>query len=340
MGFNLTKGWRGLTDNPIIRGAKDLGRGAKNLGGDALDVGRDAVRDVPVLGPALGQESSAQQAANEQTEALKSAQAFQEKMYGEAKGNLMPYSDLGGMWMNQLSEGIQSGQFLPEEFSYQSQQPQFDYSGQIQDFSYNGQPVDRSISSYMEEDPSLAWQQEQMERAIDRQGAAQGRWGGGATAREMMRETSGLLSQDYANRFARAQAERGAAVGAEQERYGRGLTSYGLGRQAEQDRYGRSESAYNRQLAQDQTAYNRYADQYSQNQQRLQNQLAQYQGLANLGPQMATVLANAAMGQGSALSDLAIQQGIVQSAAKMADSNQLGRLLELASQGASLYGAM
>lgn len=355
-------------------------------------------KDTPV-GGLMGQESSAEEAGNIQRGALSDAQQFQEAMYQEAKDQLSPYAEMGSTWMGNLERGIQEGQFIPEEFSYKgapTTTPSLshydpvsgvDYQGQqVDPFSYvgtgqqgaldyQGRPVDRSIASYMQSDPSLAWQQEQMEKAINRQGAARGRWGGGATAREMMRETSGLLSQDYANRFARAQAERGAQVGAEQDRYGRSLTDLALQNQAEQAMYGRARDEYGLDTAREQEAYQRaltgsewerQAEQerhgrriqdfqikkaaeqerydrafrgYGMEQERLQNQLAQYQGLANLGPQMAQSMANAALGQGSALSNLAIQQGNVAAAAKMADSNQLGRLLELGGQAAQLYGA-
>ena len=142
---------------------------------------------------------------------------------------------------------------------YQGQQPKFDYqgAGQKGTIDYSGGPVDRSIESYMKDDPSLAWQQEQMEKMLNRQAAAGGRWGGGGTAREMMRETSGLLSQDYANRFNRAAQERQAAVGAERDKYGRAVDATTLANLAEQSAYGRASDQYNRDVLADQTAYNR-----------------------------------------------------------------------------------
>ena len=141
--------------------------------------------------------------------------------------------------------------------------------------NYQGGPVDRSISSYMEDDPGLAWQQEQLQKQIDRAGAAQGRWGGGATMRESMREQQGLLSQDYGNRFNRAAMERGADVGAEQQQYGRALTAneqarmqeqqqygrsltdFGIAREAEQDAYGRALTANEQARMQEQQQYGR-----------------------------------------------------------------------------------
>jgi len=471
--------------------------------------GRDVVRDVPVLGDLLGQESSAEIAAGEQTSALNDARAYQERMYGEAKGHLDPYSDIGRSYMDKLNTGIAEGQFLQDDFSYGGSQPTFNYSGtqpdafnysgpsmlskvaydgsqpdafnyqgagqsgsldytgqqgfdtgytgqqaagmnytgqQGFDTGYTGGPNQRSIESYMQDDPSLAWQQEQMEKAINRQGAAKGRWGGGATAREMMRETSGLLSQDYANRFNRASMERAADVGSEQEMYGRSLTGLDLRNLAEKSSYDRSstaferanlaeESMYNRagesldrrNLAEqnaydragsaferanlaEQSQYNRASDQYKydtdrenqayrrafdnttmgnlaseqafniakyedtsardfENQsykraydnyksiydkeqetynralgqygmqgQNLTNQLNQYTGLANMGLNTAQSLANAAVGQGSSMADLAIQQGNVNAAATMADSNQMGKFLDMLSGGLSFGG--
>jgi hypothetical protein len=109
----------------------------------------------------------------------------------------------------------------------------------------------------MQDDPSLDWQQEQMEKMINRQGAAKGRWGGGATAREMNRETAGLLSQDYANRFSRGRQERDAAVGAERDRYGRSLTGLDIANRAEASDYDRATSQYGMDVAREQDAYGR-----------------------------------------------------------------------------------
>jgi hypothetical protein len=73
---------------------------------------------------------------------------------------------------------------------------------------------------------------------------------------------------------------------------------------------------------------------------RLADRLGQFTGMAGMGQQAAGSIANAAIGQGSNLANLAIQQGNAQSAATMANSNQLGQLLDLAGQGAKLYGAV
>jgi hypothetical protein len=316
-----------------------------------------------------------------------------------------------------LQDRILGGDFVQDDFSYSGTQPQFSYSGQqpeafkyggpsmmskvayegqqVDPFSYSGQgqqgqldytgkPIDRSIESYMQDDPSLAWQQEQMEKAINRQGAAKGRWGGGATAREMMRETSGLLSQDYGNRFQRAAQERGAAVGAERDTYGRSLTALDLMNQAEQSQYGRTmdkygldvdrerdaygrsltdtqmgnlaaQDAYNRAqygyqtgVDRERDAYGRSTQQYGFDRDREQQQygrvrdeyeLNQLTELAKYGPQMSQAMANAALGQGTSLSDLAIQQGNVNAASTMAQGNQFGKLLDMLGKGAEVYGA-
>jgi hypothetical protein len=193
-------------------------------------------------------------------------------------GYLDPYTQAGTQGLSSLTQGLNDGSFSQGQFqyggtgpvgqvNYQGQQPgqfnyggtgpvgQVDYKGQQIDpfdyqgeqtgkFNYQGGPVDRSISSYTENDPGLAWQQEQLQKQIDRAGAAQGRWGGGATMRESMREQQGLLSQDYANRFNRAAMERGADVGAETDRYGRSVNQYGMDTQREQQGYQRQLTGY------------------------------------------------------------------------------------------------
>ena len=153
-----------------------------------------------------------------------------------------------------------TGNELQSSVNYQGQQPsEFNYqgAGQQGQMGYTGGPVDRSIESYMQNDPSLAWQQEQMEKAINRQGAAKGRWGGGATGREMMRETAGLLSQDYANRFERGRQERQGAVDAETARYDRSSTAFDRLNQAEQSQYDRMSNAYDYGVEREDEAYKR-----------------------------------------------------------------------------------
>ena len=284
-----------------MRWLTDLKKAASSVGDTILDVGRDVVRDVPVVGGLLGQESSATQAANQQTESLNDARAYQEKMYGETQKYLDPYLQMGqnamlgtlnedGMRSGGLYNDINAGKYQQDDFNYSGNKPEFshdgqtmgafnyggpqmssnvDYSGSQPDqFSYSGAgqqgnlgytvgPVDRSIESYMKDDPSLAYQQEMMEKAINRQGAAKGRWGGGATGREMMRETAGLLSQDYSNRFNRASQERMADVGTEQNRYSRSLTNLGLQNQAEQSQYNRATGQYGMDVARERDAYGR-----------------------------------------------------------------------------------
>jgi len=154
-------------------------------------------------------------------EAMKNEQAPQEQdqtdyaalykqMIDQGAGYLEPYREAGGSALAQLMEKQGAGGFDPGQFSY------------------SGQPIDRSIESYMQESQELPWQQEQLQKQIDRAGSAQGRWGGGGTMRESMREQQGLISQDYGKRFDRATQERNAAMGAEQNMYNRALQGHGL----------------------------------------------------------------------------------------------------------------
>jgi hypothetical protein len=356
--------------------------------------------------------------------------------YGGTRPSEFSYGGQG------LASKVGYGGQQPDQFSYggQGQQGQLNYTGQqgsdtgytgsqSYDTGYTGGPVDRSIESYMKDDPSLAWQQEQMEKMLERRAAAKGGFGGGAIEREMLRETAGLLSQDYGNRFNRAQQERMADVSGERDQYGRSLTDlnlrniaersdydragtaldranlaeqsqygrastafdranlaeqsqydraanqYGMDVSREQDAYGRaltdtnmgnlaSQDAYNRaqygyqtgvdreqdaynratqqhgfNVTQEQQDYNRALSQYGIEGQNLANEYGQLSKLASFGPQMAQAMANAQLGHGSSLSDLAIQGGNVNASATMANANQLGKLMELGGSAAQLYAA-
>jgi hypothetical protein len=392
-----------------ISAADVLSGGMTKQADAALPHAQDMFRDTPVVGKALDADSSADIAAGQQQDALGKAQAYQERMYGEATGHLDPYYQMGqnamlgtmgedGTRTGGLVSDINSGKYLQDEFSYGGQQPdEFNYRGQQPEafnyggtgqqgqlnyrdqqkgqLDYSGGPVDRSIESYMKDDPSLAWQQEQMEKMRNRQGAAKGRWGGGATFREMNRDTAGLLSQDYANRFERGRLERQADVDTETAGYDRskyGTELYNLAEQSNFDRagssldrrnlaeqegynrysdaqdyaidrdqtgYDRASDMYDYNTAREQNAYNRTAGEYGLRNERLQNALNQKTALARFGPEMATAMSNAALGQGSTMADFAIQQGNVGASATMAGGNQFGKLLDMAGGAAKLYGA-
>jgi hypothetical protein len=256
---------------------------------EVIDAGTEVVKDVPVIGEALGLESSAEEAAAEQQAALDEARTYEERMYDEAQGYLSPYSEAGGGHLQALSEGIRGGEFSVGKFDYQ------------------GRPVERSIESYMgnlEDNPAYQFRLNQGQKAIDRASAAGGRFGGGQTAKELMRFGQGLASQEYGNAFDRASRERQANLGAEQSRYNRAVGGYGL------------------------------------EQERLQNLMNQRTGMVNMGQQASGALANAALGQGSNLADIAIQQGNVAASSTMAGGNQLGQLLGLGGSAAKIYGAL
>jgi hypothetical protein len=370
-------------------------RSAWGWGSDALG---DLTRDSPI-GEAFGVKSSADIAAGEQSAALDEAAKLQEQGYQRSMAALEPYMASGGRHLDTLSAGVASGRFTPEGFSYSGQAPteldyagqpgsdlgfgselsQLNYSGQVpSEIDYQGSPDVGSIQSFMgdfTQTPGYQSQLQEGQKAIDRAAAAGGRFGGGQTAKDLMRFSQGLAGQGYGAEYNRAAGERQAAMGAEQEAYGRGLTDFDVGRRAEQEQYGRAVSglgfdrsgelemrrreedlatrgagfeqdAYSRAMARlrgeqagEATQYGRAVGEYGMRSERLANELAQFTGMAGMGQQAAGALSNAAIGQGSNLANLAIQQGNAQSAATMANSNQLGNLLDMAGQGAKLYGA-
>jgi hypothetical protein len=241
------------------------------------------------------------------------------QMIDQGAGYLEPYREAGGSALAQLMQKQNAGGFDPGSFNYGGQQPN--------QFNYSGQPVDRSIASYMQDDPSLAWQQEQLQRQIDRSGAQQGRWGGGATMRESMREQQGLLSQDYANRFNRAAMERGADVGAETDRYGRAINQYGLDTQREQQNYQRGLTGY------------------GLNANRLSQDFGRLSGVAGMGQQAATATGGMYSGLGSQLLSQQHQNDMFEKqlaeqrrlAAAQEESNMWSGLLGLIGGGAGMY---
>jgi hypothetical protein len=262
-------------------------------------------------------------------------------------GYLDPYRKAGEYGLAGVRSGLESGEFDVGQFQYSGQQPQgFQYSGQQPDrFDYSGSPVDRSIESYMKDDPSLAWQQEQMEKMLERRAAAKGGFGGGAIEREMLRETAGLLSQDYGNRFNRAQQERMADVGAEKDRYGRDLTGYGLDVQRDQQGYGRDLTGYGLDVAREQQGYGRQAGEYANEAQRLGTNFNRLSGLAGSGQQASTATGGMYSGLGSQLMGQQFQQSMFDQqldeqrrmAKAQEDSAMWGGLGSLLGAGAGLF---
>ena len=272
------------------KGARDVTPQAQDVFRDTPIVGNliDAESSADI---AAGQQSNALNQAQEYQERMfKQAQGMLSPYADVGQNAMLGTMGEDGVRSGGLVNDINSGKYLQDDFSYGGTQPEFSYggkqvgafdykgpqmsssvgyggqqpdafnyqgAGQQGQLDYSGAPVDRSIESYMKNDPSMAWQQEQMEKMINRQGAAKGRWGGGGTFREMNRETARLLSQDYANRFNRASMERGADVGAERDKYGRALTGLYLQNQAEQSGYNRSTGEYGMNVAREQDAYGR-----------------------------------------------------------------------------------
>lgn len=164
----------------------------------------------------------------------------------------------GGFGQDQFQYGGDTAQFQYDGqtpgFNYQSNIPGMQYGGQaVSDigyqgqqpgqFQYGGSPESRSIQSFMgdiTQDPGYQFRLEEGQKAIDRASAASGRFGGGRTAKELMRFGQGLASQEYGAAYGRAGQERDAQMQAEQQQYGRGLTGYGLEAAREQQGYGRA----------------------------------------------------------------------------------------------------
>ncbi|MDX1365704.1 MAG: hypothetical protein R3243_15970, partial [Arenibacter latericius] len=99
-------------------------------GGKVTDAGRDLVRDVPLLGSALNQESTAERIAREQSQAVSEAQQFQEQQYQQARGFLKPYYQMGSAAYRDMASGIRSGKYVQDPFGAPE-------GSEITNFTYN-----------------------------------------------------------------------------------------------------------------------------------------------------------------------------------------------------------
>lgn len=271
----------------VSRRAGNLTDQAGNLGQDTWGSGKDIVRDVPVIGPALGLTSTEEQAANAKEDAARNALQYQQQMYQQAQGYLTPYLAGSAQNLQNLQTGIDTGAYSAPAYDYQQQtipkfdyepiDPQFEYSGSqlskvaydgqpVSQIGYSGQPESRSIQSFMgdmQENPAYQYQMDQTQKAIDRASAAGGRWGGGGTAQEMTRQMSGLAAQSYGDMWNRAQQEQGIQSGAEQQQYNRAYTGADFARSGEQQLYNRALTNAGMFNQADQIGYGRASDQYN-----------------------------------------------------------------------------
>jgi hypothetical protein len=216
----------------------------------------------------------AKEALKAQEKSLQSAEKFQREQYQEARGYMEPYATIvTPQDLQNYKENIQLGVYAPGQFIYQDdplgsgnytgQMAEYNYSGQqpdvlsqsnipltgvqyqgdIPQHSYDGTPQVGNIQSFMsdmEQDPGYQFQLEQGLKAIDRQAAAGGRFGGGVTAQAIADYSQGLASQEYKKMWDRARQEQAIAQGQEGEMQRRAVEEYGLGRGAERDAYDRA----------------------------------------------------------------------------------------------------
>lgn len=190
------------------------GSGLKNIamGGD---YGRDLVRDIPVLGKLYGQESSAEQAANDaaniQADYGNRALDLQESIYNQNRQDMMPWLDAGKRSLNTLEGMMGGGEFemAPEEYG---------------DFSF-------SMDDY-QESPYAKFLQQEGQRGIERSAAARGGLASGNTLAGLQQRAMGISAGDYGDQYNRKMGEYNTG-------YRNFLDSYTRRAGQKQDKYNR-----------------------------------------------------------------------------------------------------
>lgn len=162
-------------------------------------------------------------AMNHQVQGVDNARAEIDAAYGKARGNLQQINDKG-MWAeNGVRQGITTAQ------------------GQLQTGARTlaGQQGALNVSEFY--DPSMAFQMQEGQKAIQASAAARGGMMSGAALKELTKYSTGLAATNYNNAVQQALASRGqqidigrtqsniglAGLSAGQHLYDQGLQSYG-----------------------------------------------------------------------------------------------------------------
>lgn len=150
-------------------------------------------------------------AAEAQSRANRRSLAAQEQAFGDVSGMLSPYASVGIGALGEI-QGMQDLQ-APSDFRF-----------------------DGTVQQYL--DPSMQFQQQQMNRGIEASAAARGGLLSGAAAKELQQRGAQLAQTDYGNAFNRMQTDRNFAYGAYQNKFQ-------MARQANSDRLSRLQGLLN-----------------------------------------------------------------------------------------------
>ena len=157
-----------------------------SYGGDLYRGGKDALRDVPIIGNALGLTGSQEQASNALQQGLARARGEVEGGYQRAGEYYDPYVSMAE-GLPGLQQRVQGGEFQGQSTMYQ--QPGMERFT-ADEFNYKQSPGYQFAM-----DEALG----QTQRGLSARGLA----GSGAEKKAMMRMAQGLASQDYGNQFNR-----------------------------------------------------------------------------------------------------------------------------------------
>lgn len=135
------------------------------------------------------QKEAAQAAADAQIRATQMGIDEQRAIYGDVQDIWSPYKQIGDRSLSQLASGVESGAFATPEMG------QFDFSGQVSDYL----------------DPSMQYQQEQAQRALEQSASAGGGLTSGATLQALQNQAQDYGMQDWGDSFNRMQTDKNFA---------------------------------------------------------------------------------------------------------------------------------
>lgn len=130
---------------------------------------------------------------------------FQKDVFEQQRADSAPWRDIGAQSLQQLQAGIERGDYLPGQFSFN-----------------------------FESDPGYQFRLSEGINALDKSASARGRLLSGAQDRAITRYASNLASQEYGNAFNRAATEYGMESGRRQNQFNQLASLANIGQVANQ----------------------------------------------------------------------------------------------------------
>ncbi len=245
----------------------------------------------------------ARTAAEDQEIAMDKARATTNEYYRQARQDIEPQTRIGGSYLEDLGQGVRSGQFAVQPYqAYQSQEQQ---PGAPTSAQYGNQPGAYQAPEFnYQASPGYQFQLQQGNQAVQANAAAGGGYLSGATQKALAKYGVGLAAQDYNNMFNQYANQRNFGY----DVYKGNLGQYNVNRENAQNMYLNQLGQYNRNrefgAGQSLNAYQ------AANQQATQ-QYGRYGDLANIGVAAQNNMAGMRLGQGSTLGSLDLALGNV-----------------------------